>query len=383
MVFCVSCGHKLAGRYCGQCGGDSQSTADAQSEVPVLTVPAGGAKNLLTEKERFSKTSQSQKVGKFAARDASKRKGSAAGGIGVAQASGQVLENLPAAVASRASPPFTQTAAHGGKKFGKVHAGPGRPPAKTYEATDADMRGTRSITEFFGRDQHKAAEGRVPRLTGFSTSSSSAHPSTSGASAEPITSSTPASSAQPSTTASAASGVLAAAAALPAALLHAASSGLAALAATYASGSEDEGDNHAAPAIDVEAVALIAEQQRVQELRTKWTQKVLKQQKGKIFEPITLSDTLIERLETLCKDKKRKAIGVRTSFDGEDKQVVMEVYDQLNSKYSSCLVRVLHIELLLLPALLQHRMYIQTSVTASDSRSLFSWQGTTQGGRPL
>ena len=30
MVFCVSCGHKLAGRYCGQCGGDSQSTADAQ-----------------------------------------------------------------------------------------------------------------------------------------------------------------------------------------------------------------------------------------------------------------------------------------------------------------------------------------------------------------
>ena len=89
---------------------------------------------------------------------------------------------------------------------------------------------------------------------------------------------------------------------------------------------------------------MIAEQQRVQELRTKWTQKVLKQQKGKIFEPITLSDTLIERLETLCKDKKRKAIGVRTSFDSEDKQVVMEVYHQLNSKYSSCLVRVLHIE---------------------------------------
>ena len=69
MVFCVSCGNKLAGRYCGQCGGDSQSTADAQSEVPVLTVPAGGAK----KKERFSKTSQSQKVGKCAARDASKR----------------------------------------------------------------------------------------------------------------------------------------------------------------------------------------------------------------------------------------------------------------------------------------------------------------------
>ena len=37
MVFCISCGNKLAGRYCGQCGGDSQSTADAQSQVPVLT----------------------------------------------------------------------------------------------------------------------------------------------------------------------------------------------------------------------------------------------------------------------------------------------------------------------------------------------------------
>ena len=334
MVFCVSCGHKLAGRYCGQCGGDSQSTADAQSEVPVLAVPAGGAKNLLTHNASKRKGSADASAPKRKGSSAaSKRKGSAAGGIGVAQASGQVFENLPAAVASRAS----------GKKSGKLHAGPGRPPAKTYEATDADMRGTRSITEFFGRDQHKpeaAQKGELPRLTGFSTSSSSVHPSTSGASAEPITSSTPASSAQASTTASAASGVLAAAAALPAALLHAASSGLAALAATYASGSEDEGDNHAAPAIDVEAVALIAEQQRVQELRAKWTQKVLKQQKGNIFEPITLSDTLIELLETLCKAKKRKVIGVRTSWSGEDKQVVMEVYHQLNSKYSCCLAQL-------------------------------------------
>jgi hypothetical protein len=161
------------------------------------------------------------------------------------------------------APAFIQTAAQGAKKAGKVHAGPGRPPAKTYEATDVDMRGTRSITEFFGRDQHKSAEkGELPRLTVPSTSSSSAHPSTSGASAEPITSSTSASSAQPSTTASAASGVLAAAAALPAALLHAASSGLAALTA-YASGSEDEVENHAAPAIDVKAAALITEEQRV------------------------------------------------------------------------------------------------------------------------
>ena len=157
-VFCVSCGHKLAGRYCGQCGGDSQSTADAQSEVPVLTVPAGGAKNLLTHNASKRKGSADASAPKRKGSSAaSQRKGSAAGGIGVAQASGQVLENLPAAVASRAS----------GKKSGKVHAGPGRPPAKTYEATDADMRGTRSITEFFGRDQHKAAEGRVATAYGF------------------------------------------------------------------------------------------------------------------------------------------------------------------------------------------------------------------------
>ena len=73
-----------------------------------------------------------------------------------------------------------------------------------------------------------------------------------------------ASSAQPSTTASAASrgGVLAAAVALPAALLNATASGLA-------------GENHTAPAINVEASALSAEEQQVQELHTKWTQKVL------------------------------------------------------------------------------------------------------------
>jgi hypothetical protein len=53
--------------------------------------------------------------------------------------------------------------------------------------------------------------------------------------------------------------------------------------AAYASGShsDDEGENHEAlaPAINVEAAALsIEEPQRVPELRTKWTQKVLNQQ---------------------------------------------------------------------------------------------------------
>ena len=137
-LFYVSCGKKLAGRYCSQCGEDSQSTADAQSQVPVLTtvmIPGPGKQG----KGRRSKDCTS------AVRDTSKSKGSAAGGISVAQASGQVLESLPAAVTSRASPQaaaFIQTAAQGAKKSGKVHAGPGRPPAKTYEATDADKRGT-------------------------------------------------------------------------------------------------------------------------------------------------------------------------------------------------------------------------------------------------
>jgi hypothetical protein len=59
MVFCVSCGNKLAGRYCRQCGAeDSQSTADAQ--VPVLTIPAeGAAKKQGQGKGRRSKDCQS------------------------------------------------------------------------------------------------------------------------------------------------------------------------------------------------------------------------------------------------------------------------------------------------------------------------------------
>ena len=121
----------------------NQSPPPPPPQVPVLTIPA---------------------------KNASKRKGSAAGGIGVAQASGQVLESLPAAVASRASPQaasFTQTAGVGGKKSaGKVHGGPGRPPAKTYESTDADMRGTRSITEFFGRWYH-SIQGRTMEDAGI------------------------------------------------------------------------------------------------------------------------------------------------------------------------------------------------------------------------
>ena len=77
-----------------------------------------------------------------------------------------------------------------------------------------------------------------------------------------------------------------------------------------------------------------AEEQRVQKLRTKWTQKILTRQQNKqTYVSITLTDTLIDSLEAVCKAKKRKALGVRTSWSDEDKKVVMEVYHQLNSKY--------------------------------------------------
>ena len=154
MVFCVSCGNQLLGHYCRQCGAeDSQWTAHAQSQVPVLTIPTA---ELAAEAKK--KKSKSRHVSKSAASAALKSNGSAAGGIDVAQASGHVpgsdVRALPAAIASTASgsPAVNMLAAQGGKKGGgrgKIHAGPGKPPAKTYEATDADMRGTRSITLFF------------------------------------------------------------------------------------------------------------------------------------------------------------------------------------------------------------------------------------------
>ena len=119
MVFCGSCGNQLLGRYCRQCGAeDSQSTVDAHSQIPVLTIPEGAAK----KNERLSKQSKSCQVGMSAARAASKSNGSTAGGIGAAQASGHVPESdvraLPAAIASMASgsPAVNILAAQGGKK---------------------------------------------------------------------------------------------------------------------------------------------------------------------------------------------------------------------------------------------------------------------------
>ena len=113
MVFCVGCGNQLLGRYCRQCGAeDSQWTAHAQSQVPVLTIPTAELAAAAVAKKK--KQSKSRKDGKSAASAALKSNDSAAGGIGVAQTSGHVPESdvraLPAAIASTASgsPAVTQ-----------------------------------------------------------------------------------------------------------------------------------------------------------------------------------------------------------------------------------------------------------------------------------
>ena len=78
MVFCVGCGNQLLGRYCRQCGAeDSQWTAHAQSQVPVLTIPT--AELAAASEAKKKKQSKSRKGGKSAASAALKSNGSAAG----------------------------------------------------------------------------------------------------------------------------------------------------------------------------------------------------------------------------------------------------------------------------------------------------------------
>ena len=70
----------------------------------------------------------------------------------------------------------------------------------------------------------------------------------------------------------------------------------------------------------------------MKELRKKWTAQVrLRQQCNKRVD-IQLPDTLIEKLETMIKNKSRRAQGVRTSWSVEDKQTVVAVIQVLNRK---------------------------------------------------
>ena len=71
---------------------------------------------------------------------------------------------------------------------------------------------------------------------------------------------------------------------------------------------------------------------RMKELRKKWTARVRLTQQGKEYEDVQLPDSLIEKLETMIKNKSRRAQNVRTSWSVEDKQTVVAVFQVYNRK---------------------------------------------------
>lgn len=84
--------------------------------------------------------------------------------------------------------------------------------------------------------------------------------------------------------------------------------------------------------IDVDQEASQAADSRMKELRKKWTALVKKTQQGKDREEVQLPDPLIEKLETMIQNKKKRAKNVRTSWSLEDKRTVLAVFKVLNRK---------------------------------------------------
>ena len=110
---------------------------------------------------------------------------------------------------------------------------------------------------------------------------------------------------------------------------------LAGFLAEYGSGSEDADPSHpdeGPDVIDVDQEASQAADSRMKELRKKWTALVKKTQQGKDREEVQLPDPLIEKLETMIKNKKKRAKNVRTSWSLEDKWTVLAVFKVLNRK---------------------------------------------------
>jgi len=110
---------------------------------------------------------------------------------------------------------------------------------------------------------------------------------------------------------------------------------LAGFLAEYGSGSEDADPSHpdeGPDVIDVDQEASQAADSRMKELRKKWTALVKKTQQGKDREEVQLPDPLIEKLETMIKNKKKRAKNVRTSWSLEDKRTVLAVFKVLNRK---------------------------------------------------
>jgi len=108
---------------------------------------------------------------------------------------------------------------------------------------------------------------------------------------------------------------------------------LAGFLAEYGSGSEDADPSNEGPdVIDVDQEASQAADSRMKELRKKWTALVKKTQQGKDREEVQLPDPLIEKLETMIQNKKKRAKNVRTSWSLEDKRTVLAVFKVLNRK---------------------------------------------------
>jgi hypothetical protein len=201
-----------------------------------------------------------------------------------------------------------------GAGVGRTYANPGRP--KSFQPTQQDRQQTGDIAEYFRRTQNTPRpEARVfagaQMRGGLEASRPRASPATDAApnASRPLAS--PATDAAPN------------------------SEILADFLAEYGSGSEDADPSHpdeGLDVIDVDQEASQAADSRMKELRKKWTAHVKKTQQGKDREEVQLPDPLIEKLETMIKNKSKRAKNVRISWSLEDKRTVLAVFKVLNRK---------------------------------------------------
>jgi hypothetical protein len=212
-----------------------------------------------------------------------------------------------------------------GAGVGSTYANPGRP--KSFQPTQQDRQRTGDIAEYFRRMQSTPRpEARVfagAQMRGGLEASRPHHRWASPASDAPRASQ--ATDAGPN-----ASRLRA-----PAADAAPNSEILAGFLAEYGSGSEDADPSHpdeGPDVIDVDQEASQAADSRMKELRKKWTALVKKTQQGKDREEVQLPDPLIEKLETMIQNKKKRAKNVRTSWSLEDKRTVLAVFKVLNRK---------------------------------------------------
>lgn len=207
---------------------------------------------------------------------------------------------------------------------GGAYAGPGRP--KIFRPTDEDRKQTGNIAEYFIRgpvtEKKTTPQPLAPAFASGPRSATSSIPVSSTQMPVPITRhSTQVIDVEQAAEATAAEC-------------------LDRLIADYGSGSDDADASEKSPeVIDVDQVAdsrmtevdQVADS-RMKELRKKWTARVRLTQQGKEYEDVQLPDSLIEKLETMIKNKSRRAQNVRTSWSVEDKQTVVAVFQVYNRK---------------------------------------------------